>query len=37
MIPFQLSGVFTNVRRWVQREKATRSLKDAIKKYQQRR
>ena len=36
MIPFQLQWVLTNVRRWAQREKATHSLEDAIKKYQQR-
>jgi hypothetical protein len=34
---FPVQWVLTNVRRWAQWEKATHSLEDAIKKYQQRR
>src|SRR4030095_3585670 len=34
---FPVQWVLTNVRRWAQREKATHSLEDTIKKYQQRR
>jgi hypothetical protein len=37
MIRFQLSGMLTNFCRSVQRENATQSLEDAIKKYQPRR